>query len=111
MPFVSNDGVPVYYEIIGRGEPMVLQHGIFQSTMDWFDAGHVKQLQDNNKLILIDARGHGKSARWDSFYPRNYIIYFEDFISLILIPMRITTILTSRLNAQLLPIIIDPLRF
>ena len=63
MPFVSNDGVPVYYEIIGRGEPMVLQHGIFQSTMDWFDAGHVKQLQDNNKLILIDARGHGKSAR------------------------------------------------
>ena len=27
MPYVDNDGVRIHYEIEGRGEPLVIQHG------------------------------------------------------------------------------------
>ena len=63
MPFVSNDGVSVHYEVVGEGEPMILLHGLFQSKMDWVEAGHLKPHQEYLKLILIDVRGHGKSGK------------------------------------------------
>jgi pimeloyl-ACP methyl ester carboxylesterase len=63
MPVISNDGVSVNYRIIGDGEPMVLLHGLFGSTVDWVDSGHVELYKDKLKLILIDVRGHGYSGK------------------------------------------------
>ena len=53
MPVVSNDDVSVYYEGVGIGEPMVLLHVIFQTTIDWIDAGHVNQLQDECEVAYL----------------------------------------------------------
>jgi len=63
MPVVSNDEISVNYKIRGDGTPMVLLHGLFGTTDDWVDAGHVNLLQDKHKLVLIDVRGHGDSGK------------------------------------------------
>jgi pimeloyl-ACP methyl ester carboxylesterase len=63
MPYVSNSGVPIYYEVEGTGPPLVLQHGSFCSLEDWREFGYVDALRNGHTLVLIDARGHGKSGK------------------------------------------------
>jgi pimeloyl-ACP methyl ester carboxylesterase len=63
MPFATNQNVQIYYEVIGEGPPLVLQHGFFGSTVDWHEYGYVEGLQEHYTLILPDARGHGKSDK------------------------------------------------
>ena len=52
----------VFYQIIGEGKPMVLQHGYMQWGDDWHYAGWSKHLSKNYKLIIIDSIGHGRSS-------------------------------------------------
>jgi pimeloyl-ACP methyl ester carboxylesterase len=63
MPFIENAGVPIHYEIEGNGPPLVLQHGVTDSLQTWYERGYVDALKCANRLILIDARGHGKSGK------------------------------------------------
>ncbi len=63
MPYVDNRGVRIHYEIEGEGPPLVLQHGFTQSIVGWYRCGYVDALKRNYRLILIDARGHGKSDK------------------------------------------------
>lgn len=63
MPDVINDGVRIHYEREGSGPPLVLQHGFTRSLEGWRDSGYVDALKDDYELILIDARGHGKSDK------------------------------------------------
>lgn len=63
MPYVTNQGVRIYYEVEGSGPPLALQHGLFGSLEDWRDYGYVSGLNADYTLILIDARGHGKSDK------------------------------------------------
>lgn len=63
MPYVDNRGIRIHYEIKGEGPPLVLQHGFTQSIEGWYRCGYVDALKLNYRLILIDARGHGKSDK------------------------------------------------
>jgi pimeloyl-ACP methyl ester carboxylesterase len=63
MPYVSNQGVRIYYEVEGTGPPLVLAHGIGASLEDWREVGWVEPLRDRYQLILVDARGHGRSDK------------------------------------------------
>jgi pimeloyl-ACP methyl ester carboxylesterase len=63
MPFARNDGVRIHYETAGDGPAMVLHHGTMGSGPDWADIGYVDALKDRQRLILIDARGHGQSDK------------------------------------------------
>lgn len=63
LPFATNAGVRIQYEIEGAGPPLVLHHGSFASAADWWDLGYVDSLKRKNLLILIDARGHGASDK------------------------------------------------
>ena len=63
MPYVSNQGVRIYYEVEGSGPPLVLAHGISGSLEDWREVGWVEALRDRYQLILVDARGHGRSDK------------------------------------------------
>ncbi len=63
MPHIENEGIRINYEVIGSGSPLVLQHGFFWSLDGWKRVGYVDALKDNHQLILIDARGHGRSDK------------------------------------------------
>lgn len=63
MPFITNNGVRVHYQVEGSGEPLVLYHGLTGSGERWRDTGYTAGLRDDYRLILIDARGHGLSDK------------------------------------------------
>lgn len=45
MPYVSNKGVRIHYEVEGEGPPLVLQHGSAGSLEDWHEFGYVEALK------------------------------------------------------------------
>lgn len=50
----------IYYEVYGKGQPVVLLHGgLFGSTVEMTD--FIEKLKDNYQVIAISTRGHGKS--------------------------------------------------
>lgn len=63
MPYASNQGVCIYYEVEGDGPPLVLQHGSACSSAEWREMGYRDALRREYQLILIDARGHGASEK------------------------------------------------
>jgi pimeloyl-ACP methyl ester carboxylesterase len=63
MPYADNGSVRIHYQVEGEGPPLVLQHGFTESLVDWYEAGYVKALRPDYRLILLDARGHGASDK------------------------------------------------
>lgn len=65
MPFASNNGVKIHYELEGEPglPPLVMQHGLQSSLETWRDSGYVAGLKNKYRLILVDARGHGQSDK------------------------------------------------
>lgn len=61
---VSEDGTRIAYEVLGTGRPLVLLHGFTADRTIWRDVGYVERLAASGRqLILIDARGHGRSDK------------------------------------------------
>jgi len=63
VPFATNHGVRISYDVAGHGPPLVLHHGFAQRAGDWHDAGYVDELAATHTVLLIDARGHGDSDK------------------------------------------------
>lgn len=63
MPYASNDGVRVYYEVEGSGPPLFLHIGFLGTLEDWRreDTRYVEALCDAYRLVLFDPRGQGRS--------------------------------------------------
>lgn len=51
----------IYYELYGKGEPLVMLHGGVYGYIDEF-APLIAKLADHFQVICIGTRGHGKSA-------------------------------------------------
>jgi pimeloyl-ACP methyl ester carboxylesterase len=60
MPVESVNGIQVYFELHGSGEPLLLLHGFSGCSQDWLPstAGWGEQF----RLIVPDLRGHGRSS-------------------------------------------------
>src|SRR5262252_8936870 len=55
------NGLKMYYEVHGRGEPVVLLHGAFMTiTNNW--AGWISELSKPRKVIAVEMQGHGRTA-------------------------------------------------
>jgi 3-oxoadipate enol-lactonase len=61
IPKVNINGVKIYYEVKGNGEPLCLLMGWGGSIEMWFH--QVQLLSKNYELILIDNRGTGRSSK------------------------------------------------
>jgi 3-oxoadipate enol-lactonase len=61
MSTIRVNGVELYYEIHGTGEPVLMIHGLGSSTRDW-DL-QVPALATRFKVITYDVRGHGRSEK------------------------------------------------
>lgn len=55
------NGMKIYYEIHGEGEPVVLLHGAFMTiTNNW--NGWIDELAKSRKVIAVEMQGHGRTA-------------------------------------------------
>ena len=55
------NGLKMYYEIHGSGEPLVLLHGSYMTiTNNW--TGWIGELSKARKVIAVEMQGHGRTA-------------------------------------------------
>lgn len=60
----DSNGVKIYYTVEGKGEPVILIHGIgANADLNWRRPGVVCDLADEYEVITMDLRGHGLSDR------------------------------------------------
>jgi pimeloyl-ACP methyl ester carboxylesterase len=57
---VSLHGSKIYYEVFGKGRPLVLLHGFTHSSKEWYP--FVEKYAEEFTVYLIDLRGHGNSS-------------------------------------------------
>jgi pimeloyl-ACP methyl ester carboxylesterase len=68
LPALADDfdsaGVKIHYEVEGKGEPVILIHGLYSSgRMNWGLPGITGDLAKNYQVIALDCRGHGQSDK------------------------------------------------
>lgn len=62
--FIETNGVKLYYEIYGNGEPLLLLHGAGQSISAFTD--QIDYFSSHYKVIALDSRGRGRSSDNDA---------------------------------------------
>jgi pimeloyl-ACP methyl ester carboxylesterase len=68
------NGLNMYYQIHGEGEPLVLLHGSYMTIGGW--EGLLPELAKNRKVIAFEMQGHGHTA--DSGRPFSYTALADD---------------------------------
>lgn len=61
MPTIQLEGVSIYYEEHGAGDPLLLLHGLGSSGQDWELVA--PQLAAHHRVVVPDVRGHGRSDK------------------------------------------------
>src|SRR5919107_896184 len=72
------NGLQMYYEIHGRGEPLVLVHGAFGAIDQW--GSILSTLAEDHQVIAVDLQGHGRTADIDR--PFTYDDFADDVAGL-----------------------------
>lgn len=75
----EHDGVTLYYETYGEGEPLLLIHGN-GGSIGWM-AAQIDYFKAHHKVIAMDSRDQGKSA--DSATPITYEKMTDDLAALL----------------------------
>jgi pimeloyl-ACP methyl ester carboxylesterase len=74
------NGLKMYYEIHGSGDPLVLLHGSFMTVSNnW--TGWIPELSKTRKLIAVEMQGHGRTA--DSKREMSYEDFADDVAALL----------------------------
>ena len=61
------NGLKMYYEVHGSGDPVVLLHGAFMTiTNNW--TGWIGELSKTRKVIAVELQGHGAHGRYRPRY-------------------------------------------
>ena len=81
MGEVHVNGVRLYYEEHGQGDPIVCIHGTSSSAMVWRPAA-IEELSGLGRVILYDRRGCTRSERPDP-YETNVVQHAEDAAALL----------------------------
>ncbi len=61
MPSLHANGIDLYYEMTGDGQPIVLIHGLGSSCRDW--EMQIPFFSKHYRVISFDLRGHGRSQK------------------------------------------------
>lgn len=68
----------LFYRQSGTGKPLIILHGLFGSSDNWFSLAKV--FAEKYAVYLVDQRNHGQSPQSDEF---NYKLLAEDLYSFI----------------------------
>ncbi len=74
MPKTKINGINMYYEVHGEGEPLLLANGIFMNTTSWF--GQLPFFSKYFKVIVYDMRGQGQTDKPSGDY--SFEIHADD---------------------------------
>ena len=74
MPKANVNGINIYYEIHGEGEPVIFGNGVFSNTLGW--VYQVPEFSKKYQVILYDMRGQGQSEKPDE--PYTFDLHAED---------------------------------
>lgn len=66
MPYANVNGIKLYYEIYGDGDPVVLIEGLGSQLQSW--ATQVPIYSKHFKIVVFDNRGAGKSDKPEAGY-------------------------------------------
>lgn len=77
--YAAVNGLKMYYEVHGNGEPLIVIHGGFGSTDNF--AGIMPQLSKDREVIAVDLQGHGRTADVDR--PMSFPSLADDVAALI----------------------------
>ncbi len=66
MPTVQSNGVDLYYEVSGKGQPLVFVNGLGSSTRDW--EFQVPEFCKTYRVVTFDLRGQGRSGKPEGPY-------------------------------------------
>ncbi len=85
MPYITNDGIKICYEIIDEcdGEYLLLHTGLNSTKEAWIESSYTDELKMNFKLVLIDPRGHGQSDKPRDLRKYSFKKMVEDVIALL----------------------------
>src|SRR5271167_63811 len=72
------NGIRIWYATFGRGEPVLLLHGGLANSNYW--GNQVPALARNYRVIVMDSRGHGRSAQDER--PYGYDLMASDVLGL-----------------------------
>ncbi len=62
--FTASDGVKIHYLVAGKGETVILIHGVTGNLENWLhEENLLPQLIKHYRVVAIDLRGHGKSDK------------------------------------------------
>ncbi len=73
------NGIEMYYEVFGEGDPLLLIHGGAATIESWY--GQIPDFSKKFKVIAVDSRGHGRTP--DAEGPINFKIMAADFEALL----------------------------
>lgn len=77
--YAAVNGLKMYYEVHGTGEPLILLHGGLGSTETFADV--IPVLAKHRQVITMDLQAHGRTADVDR--PLSYEAMADDVVSLI----------------------------
>jgi len=61
MPYFEQGNLRLYYEDVGKGEPIITNHGVLENCSYWNDTGVTARLAERYRVISTDMRGHGNT--------------------------------------------------
>jgi pimeloyl-ACP methyl ester carboxylesterase len=76
--FESVNGVRIWYAVFGKGSPVIFVHGGMGNSNYW--GQQVRAVARAHQVIVLDSRGHGRSARNDQ--PITYHLMATDVLAL-----------------------------
>ena len=68
MPVLRSNGIDIYFEIHGAGEPLLLIGGLANDVTDYERTGILDLLAERFQLIVFDNRGAGRSEKPKELY-------------------------------------------
>jgi len=81
MPTVRANGIDIWYDLLGQGPPLVLNHGWRGPTDDW-PPGVLEGLAQHLRLLVHDVRGHGRTTAPDDPEAYSMPVYAQDLRAL-----------------------------